>query len=373
MYVLTPILPGQPAVIDFWVCLEKRPLPGELAAYLHGHWLPGLAAAQTHLEATPLVRHEYLRLHVFGRVLLDLARQGWHFVAVAPVVPGGPQRLGTTPPDSADWTGRPPEDTARPTRDEVKKLLQQALVAHREEQLLEPAVQRFVRRLERPRRHAGRLVSVRSLLADPRLLAADLQNALADPTPAQRDERLLNLVQPYLQAATADDVDEYTGLPLLDIWRYCRYTWSLPFQTQPGRRMFYLVRDRARPGHPVMGIGALGSSVVQLTVRDEYIGWSLEALRDCPEPAPRLRALAAELDRAIGEIYHLDFLAEGVLHETDLAAPTPAALDRLSAYANRQPLASRERQKQLLDLVAEAQTPLFRRKRAETLGALLAA
>ncbi|AMR26334.1 hypothetical protein A0257_03945 [Hymenobacter psoromatis] len=292
---------------------------------------------------------------------------------MAPVVLGGPPRLGATPPDSADWAGRPPEDTARPTRDEVKKLLQQALVAHREEQLLEPAVQRFVRRLERPRRHAGRLVSVRSLLADPRLLATDLQNALADPTPAQRDERLLNLVQPYLQAATADDVDEYTGLPLLDIWRYCRYTWSLPFQTQPGRRMFYLVRDRARPGHPVMGIGALGSSVVQLTVRDEYIGWSLEALRDCPDPAPRLRALATELNRAIGEIYHLDFLAEGVLHETDLAAPTPAALDRLSAYANQQPLASRERQKQLLDLVAEAQTPLFRRKRAETLGALLAA
>jgi hypothetical protein len=353
--------------------LEKRPLPTELAAYLQGHWLPGLAAAQTHLDAVPLPRHEYLRLHVFGRVLVDLAWQGWHFVAVAPVVPGGPMRLGATPPDSADWAARPATQAARPTREEVKKMLQKALVAHREEQLLEPAVQRFVRRLERPRRHAGRLVSVRSLLADPRLLAADLQKALTAPTLAQRDEHLLGLVRPYLQAATADDLDEYTGLPLLDIWRYCRYTWSLPFQTQPGRRMFYLVRDRARPGHPIMGIGALGSSVVQLTVRDEYIGWSLEALRDCPDPAPRLRALAAELDRAIGEIYHLDFLAAGVLHQTDLTAPTPAALARLREYASQQPLASRERQKQLLDLVAEAQTPLFRRKRAETLGALLVA
>ncbi|WP_167856853.1 Druantia anti-phage system protein DruA [Hymenobacter aquaticus] len=373
MYILTPVLPAAPAATEFWTCLAARPLANELAAYLRGHWLPTLALDQTRLEVPSLARPEYLRLHVFGRVLLDLAGQGWHFEAVAPVLPGGPPRLGATPPDTAEWKNRPASQAPRPALSEIKKQLQQALVAHRDEQLAEPAVQRFIRRLERPRRHQGRLVSVRSLLADPKLLAADLQTALAAPTPELRDERVLNLVQPYLQSATADAVDDYTGLPLLDIWRYCRHTWSLPFQTQPGRRMFYLVRDRARVGHPIMGIGALGSSVVQLTVRDEYIGWTWEALRDCPDPAPRLRALTTELDRAIGEIYCLDFLAEGVLTEADLTTPSPAALARLSTAAQQLPLASREQQKQGLDLVAEAQTPLFRRKRAETLAGLLAA
>ncbi len=71
---------------------------------------------------------------------------------------------------------------------------------------------------------------------------------------------------------------------LLDIWWYCRYTWSLPFQTQPSRRMFYLVRDAARPYHPIMGIAALGSAVVQISVRDHAIEWSLEALADKPDP-----------------------------------------------------------------------------------------
>ena len=43
--------------------------------------------------------------------------------------------------------------------------------------------------------------------------------------------------------------------------------------------MFYLVRDRLQPCHPVIGIFALGNSVLNLTVRDDDIGWTVEAIK----------------------------------------------------------------------------------------------
>jgi len=42
--------------------------------------------------------------------------------------------------------------------------------------------------------------------------------------------------------------------------------------------MFYLVRDASRPFHPIIGIAALGSSLVQLTARDNVIGWSSQSM-----------------------------------------------------------------------------------------------
>jgi virulence-associated protein VapD len=47
----------------------------------------------------------------------------------------------------------------------------------------------------------------------------------------------------------------------------------------PGRNLFYLVRDAAQPYHPIIGIFALGNSVLNLTVRDNEIGWTVEAIK----------------------------------------------------------------------------------------------
>ena len=61
---------------------------------------------------------------------------------------------------------------------------------------------------------------------------------------------------------------------LSDIWRYFRYTWSIPYKTMPGRNLYYLVRDRLQPCHPIIGIFALGNSVLNLTVRDDAVSYT---------------------------------------------------------------------------------------------------
>ena len=358
MYVLTPKLPASAAKDALLAYLTDTPPPAHLVAFLRA-WLSELEESPVPNEGT-----EIQRLRVFGLVLLDLANQDWSFTAH----PSG--ELHATPPYAADTAPVPGKPAPAPA--EVKQALRAGLITHRDEQLREPAVQRFVRNLEQPRRFAGRVVSVRSLLANPQALAADLQACLAAPT-AARTERLQSVVKPYLQAATTNAVDPYTGLRLQDIWRYCRYTWTLPYQTQPGRRMFYLVRDAARPLHPIIGIGALGSSVVQISVRDEAVGWSLKALRACDNPAERLRALQLEIDRALTEIYHEDFLEDQLLTPQELAQPTAATGAYLREEAMRLPLASSQTQREIDDLTLEARSPLFRRKRALALGDLLEA
>ena len=52
------------------------------------------------------------------------------------------------------------------------------------------------------------------------------------------------------------------------------------YQSTPGRKLFFLIRDRAALNHPVIGIGALGSPIIQLAVRDAWIGWTGEQVAD---------------------------------------------------------------------------------------------
>src|SRR5262249_45266588 len=72
--------------------------------------------------------------------------------------------------------------------------------------------------------------------------------------------------------------DEHTNILLQDIWRYFRYTWSIPQTPIPGRKLLYLVRDRAHPANPVVGIAALCNCAVQVVPRDLRIGWSTRGL-----------------------------------------------------------------------------------------------
>lgn len=354
---LTPRIPEGPPAAALWQALALAPRPAGLAPFLET-WLPALPTAD-------LPPATWRRWQVTGLVLLDLTRQGWLFYSPAP------GRLQATPPATNHQPNRPAAD--RPAPAEVKQQLRKSLELHRDEQLREPRTQAFVGRMEAVRRYRGQRVSVRSLLVEPAQLAADLGPALATPAGPARDTRLAELIQPYLQLAT-DQVDEHTGLRLLDIWRYCRHTWSLPYHSQPGRRMFYLVRDRARPHHPIIGIAALGSAVVQISLRDRAVGWDLRALRRQPltEAAARMPALHTELARAIAEIYHADFLAEGLLTAADLRHPSAPALAALAQATADQPMTSRRGDHQGLqtDLEAEARSPLFRRKRARVLGEL---
>lgn len=84
-------------------------------------------------------------------------------------------------------------------------------------------------------------------------------------------------ISPYLQLVVEGEKDRFTGLKISDIWRYFRYTWSTPYETTPGRTMQYLIRDAAHPMHAVMGIASLENCALQITCRDQFIGWEAEA------------------------------------------------------------------------------------------------
>jgi len=58
-----------------------------------------------------------------------------------------------------------------------------------------------------------------------------------------------------------------------DIFRIFRYYWSSPYSEYVGRRLKLLIRDSALPNKPIIGIAALGSSIVHMPDRDKWIGW----------------------------------------------------------------------------------------------------
>ncbi len=58
-----------------------------------------------------------------------------------------------------------------------------------------------------------------------------------------------------------------------DLFRICRFYWSSPYSDYVGRRIKLLIRDSSLPNSPLIGIAALGSSIVHIPERDEWIGW----------------------------------------------------------------------------------------------------
>lgn len=145
-----------------------------------------------------------------------------------------------------------------------KNYIRCQLSSERKAQFDNPSVMEFVEKMEAEREYKGRTVSVRNLIGNPQIISARI-----------RDNE--KIIQPYIQLVTHKK-DEFTGYWLSEIWRYFRYTWSIPYKTMPGRNLFYLVRDASQPDNPVVGIFALGNSVLNLSVRDDEIGWTVEAI-----------------------------------------------------------------------------------------------
>jgi len=62
----------------------------------------------------------------------------------------------------------------------------------------------------------------------------------------------------------------------LDIFRILRFYWSSPYSEYVGRRIKLLIRDNALPSKPLIGIAALGSSIIHIPDRDKWVGWDKE-------------------------------------------------------------------------------------------------
>lgn len=61
-----------------------------------------------------------------------------------------------------------------------------------------------------------------------------------------------------------------------DLFRIYRYYWSSPYSEYVGRRIKLIIRDAAIKSKPVIGIAALGSPIIHIPERDEWIGWDKE-------------------------------------------------------------------------------------------------
>jgi hypothetical protein len=160
-------------------------------------------------------------------------------------------------------------------------------------QLGNQSVSDFIKRMEAPTAKSGKK-PVMLLIAEGAEIHARLMRA--PQAGNENDDRLANAIMPYLQLATPESIDEYTGHSLRDIWRYFRYSWSIPQFSTPGRQLLYLIRDAAHPCHAVMGIIGLNNCALQMgEEREYYLGWNLRALKE------RLKNAAAESSERLEE------------------------------------------------------------------------
>jgi hypothetical protein len=297
-------------------------------------------------------------LHAFpyfaaaAHAVIDLVAQGWAMSSTET----GPRFIG---PDAGS------------DRDDEKRRIQDQELVRREAQLQQPSVRKFVGEMERPRSHGGRVVSIFTLIQD--------GSALLDRLAAARDGGPTP-IDPYAQVVD-DSRCNITGLRLQDIWRYFRHTWSNAYSTVPGRSMGILIRDRANPNHPVIGIAALSSPVVQIAERDKWIGWDSDgvtkAIRE--QPTEEMGSwIKSRIAHARSEIFAEDLLRDGIVHRQDFENPTLGAVTALRKDAERfRTRHHNNAQLKSLRLIApddwraKAETDLFRSKRSLALAEAL--
>ncbi len=259
------------------------------------------------------------------RVLVDLARLNWEVQE---------NRFGVElqAPSFLPKRGIAPDEIAR-----SKQAVRSELSPLRDAQFRNSSVRDFIRRVEYPSRNSGK-ESILRLVADGRELRARLQPSLAT-TGDERVRHLSEAVRPYLQLVEADEPEEHTGISQGEVWRYFRYTWSLPAMSIPGRQLFYLVRDAAHPHHAVMGIAALSNCAMQMRGRDNFIGWTADAFTQRVEetlrsdvPARGLSGLFTQLENNITDALS-DVEAKGLAKRAEIEKPTAEIVARLRRSA----------------------------------------
>lgn len=223
--------------------------------------------------ATYMERIKYLAVL---EAVLDLLEIGYHIEKNPSEIDGFPT-VQLYPPDAERY-----EDDPEAYKDREREILQKERRAQ-----FNDSVRQFIRGMEAPDRYNGTNVDITDLIADGEALYEDL----AVLQPLDREEitaRLDHEIQPYVQVAEKGVTDRQTGMDLHDIWRYFRYTWLTPYNSVPGRNINFLIRDGARKHAPVMGIASLASSMMNLSERDQHLGWRFDAVEEALERRTRL-------------------------------------------------------------------------------------
>lgn len=233
----------------------------------------------------------------------------------------------------------------------------------------------FIKRMEE---NKGDKKSILNLVGDGKLLSNNLQML------KKGEIDISEAVDPELVLVTESEIDEITNHKLSDVWRYFRYTWSNPSESTPGRSMFYLIRDKAYKNRPIIGIASLENSAVQITDRDNYIGWTPAAfqkrIKDTSKEVARdsYEELIGYLDKGINEIS-----LEGLkITQMELSNPTDKviqSLKNIGTQASRaredqlQQEVNKENKSELGGVTQDAVYYLYLKKRSEKLARLLSA
>lgn len=261
-------------------------------------------------------KEESARLEASGSILIDLARQGWRLASKN-------QTIWVSPPSPALDAG---EEKARVQAQENIK---------RDEQLATPSVSRFLRHMESSRLHKGAFVSIFSLMRDGEELAASLKDHRDNGT---LPEEFKHIIQPYIQVISSDSERcGKTGLLISEIWRYFRHTWANQSTSVPGRGMRFLIRDRAAPFDPIIGIGGIGSSIIALRDRDRLIGWDPDTFLARMQTMDRSNFLSwvrSSIEKALNELYVRDLIQEGLIKEEDFESPSEDLVRLMKERAN---------------------------------------
>lgn len=192
---------------------------------------------------------------------------------------------------------RPDPDRYKDDPEEFKKQERAILQKERRAQFQEESVREFVRKMERDtRRNTNGGRSVLELISGGEQLYRDLA-PLQDQSQEEISEDLEDVLQPYIQKVERGEKCEYTKLDLMDIWRYFRYTWLTPYNTVPGRNINFLIRNAAEPNNPVMGLATLASPMMNMSVRDDYIGWTIDTVEDKLQRKKRVHEYEEQLPK----------------------------------------------------------------------------
>lgn len=158
-----------------------------------------------------------LKINVQDLIIRDLSCLGWHI--------NNKEKIIVSPPDSY-----------------TKKTIQESMLLKRQ-QLIEKKSKWIEKHIDLAREN------------------------LANGTEVIRSE-----ITPTIEVCTSPEQH--------NLFRILRYYWSSPYSEYVGRRIRLLIRDDYLPNKPVIGIAALGSPIIHIPERDNWIEWDKNTRTD---------------------------------------------------------------------------------------------
>ncbi|MDC3007074.1 DUF4338 domain-containing protein [Candidatus Pelagibacter sp.] len=208
-------------------------------------------------------------------------------------------------------------------------------------------------------------------------------NSLKDEN--EKVEALKKIIKPEIQHCFLDETCSFTGLRLMDVWRYFRLTWSMPYQTSNARTMPFLVRNGARPNKPIIGIFQLVNPFFNNTGRNSFLRWDnyLSAVQEIKNKNLTVEELAdaflQSIHKSIKETRFDDLIDDHNL----IKKPTQKVISKLTDLAEQYRIEENEEEKIQFKKIKiktrrEVETPLtkssekmYLKKRSKRLSKLL--